>query len=133
MENIGDRVKKLLKNKGITAYELSEITGISQSTLSRIINKNTKPNIENSKLLSNYFNVTKEWLLTGDIKKEFNDNFLLEPNNKYGNEKIEGKENPSQIENDNDIMVVSRLAKMLDDAYQEIKSLRQELERAKKS
>lgn len=38
---------------------------------------------------------------------------------------------PSQNENDNDPGIISRLVKMLDDANQEIKSLRQELDRKK--
>jgi len=130
MEKIGDRVKKLLEDKGITAYELSDSTGISQSTLSRIINKNTKPNIENRKLLADYFNVSKEWLLTGSGKNEVV-NKLLEPMSKYEIQEIDNKIEPSQKEISNDISAVSRLAKMLEEAYQEIKSLREELERKK--
>ncbi len=42
---IGERITELLEKKGITAYTLSNETGLSQATLSRIINRNTKPNI----------------------------------------------------------------------------------------
>jgi len=130
MENIGDRLTQLLKNKGVTRYVVSEYTGISESTLSRIINKNSKPNIENCKLLANYFNVSEEWLLTGSGEKELMHK-LLEPMSRYENQEINNKNDSSQKEIDNDISAVSRLAKMLDEAYEEIKSLRQELERKK--
>ena len=42
------------------------MTGISQATLSRILNNNTaKLNIQNLILLSDYFNVNYDWLSTG--------------------------------------------------------------------
>lgn len=65
MNSIGERVKYLIESKGLTAYEVSHESGISEATLSRIVNKNTKPNIKNCKILADYFQVEKEWLLTG--------------------------------------------------------------------
>lgn len=62
---IGERITELLEKKGITAYTLSNETGLSQATLSRIINKNTKPNASNLKAISDYFDVDQTWLLTG--------------------------------------------------------------------
>lgn len=64
--NIGNRIIKLSEKLGVTPYEISKKTGISQATLSRLINnETTKPNIKNAEILANYFNVSKEWLLTG--------------------------------------------------------------------
>lgn len=63
--SIGLRLKQLLENKGLTAYMFAEETGISQSTLSRILNKDTKPNASNLKVISDYFQIDKTWLLTG--------------------------------------------------------------------
>jgi transcriptional regulator with XRE-family HTH domain len=61
------RLKQLIENKNITAYEVAFRTGISQATLSRILNSNTsKMNIRNLDLLTNYFNVNRTWLLTGE-------------------------------------------------------------------
>jgi len=63
---LGQRVKQLIDNKGLTAYELSVITGISQGSLSRIINSNTKKlAIRNIEVLANYFKVSPDWLRTG--------------------------------------------------------------------
>lgn len=66
METIGSRLKKLIEDKGLTPYELSEKTGIAQSTLSRIINKNSKPNIKNGEILANYFKISKSFLINGN-------------------------------------------------------------------
>jgi transcriptional regulator with XRE-family HTH domain len=66
---IGFRIKKMIEDKGVTPYNVSIKTGISQSTLSRILNDNSKkPNIENTKILAKYFNVSEDWLLTGEEK-----------------------------------------------------------------
>jgi len=51
--------------KGLTAYHLAKETGISQATLSRILNKESKPNTNTLKTLSKYFGENEEWLLTG--------------------------------------------------------------------
>jgi len=70
MDSIGKRLEYLIDKKGITAYELSSSTGISQSTLSRIINKGSKPNLKNSEALAKYFHITKDWLINGSTEKE---------------------------------------------------------------
>ncbi len=73
--NLSERIKELMLKKGVSAYTLSNDTGISQATLSRILNKDTKPNAGNLKLLSEYFHVDSAWLLTGnkEIIREVDD------------------------------------------------------------
>ena len=67
MEGFSERLRHLIDKAGITPYEVSMKTGISQSTLSRLLNKATsKPNIKNVEILANYFCVNKVWLLTGE-------------------------------------------------------------------
>lgn len=85
MNSIGERLEYLIDKKGITAYELSSSTGISQSTLSRIIHKGSKPNLKNSETLAKYFQITKEWLINGSIEKEdLNENTVVnEPSSEY--------------------------------------------------
>lgn len=39
---IGGRIKELLSEKGMSQYELSKVTGVPQSTISMILNKNVK-------------------------------------------------------------------------------------------
>lgn len=69
---IGIRLKELMQEKGITAYVFSDETGIPQSTISRLINKGSKPNTSNLKVICDYFNVDRQWFLTGvsDLKEE---------------------------------------------------------------
>ena len=68
---IGIRIKELMDRKGVSAYTVSSDTGISQSTLSRLLNKDSKPNASNLKALSEYFNVEQSWLITGEDYKNF--------------------------------------------------------------
>lgn len=64
-----ERLMKLVDNKNITPYYLSQVTGVSQATLSRLKNEETaKPNMATIKKLADYFNVEPEWLLTGGGK-----------------------------------------------------------------
>lgn len=63
---LSKRIQDLIDNKGVTPYEVSVKTGISQSTLSRILNNNTqKMSIKNTSLLAKYFDVEESWLTTG--------------------------------------------------------------------
>lgn len=63
---ISVRIKELMERKGVSAYNVSNDTGVSQSTLSRVLNKDTKLNASNLKVLAEYFNVDQSWLITGD-------------------------------------------------------------------
>ncbi len=69
MKEIGKRLKELLDEKGLTSYKLSKRIPVSQSTLSRIINKNTSPNESNLKAIIDFFKVNETWLLTGEGEK----------------------------------------------------------------
>ena len=69
---LGDRFKKLLEDKGLTAYMFSQETGISNSTLSRILNSNSKPNGNNLQIILDYFCIDKTWFLTGTEELEKN-------------------------------------------------------------
>ena len=63
---LSERINQLLKNKKVTAYEVSKKTGISESTLSRILNGNTaKLGFNSATVLANYFDVDLEWLRWG--------------------------------------------------------------------
>lgn len=68
---IGDRLRQVIDNQGISAYEISQATNISQATLSRILNNSTtKPSKSTIDLLSNYLKVNRIWLQTGNGPKE---------------------------------------------------------------
>ena len=65
--NLCGRLSYLINNKNITPYTIWKETGISQATLSNILNGKTK-NIsrKNLEILSKYFKVEKEWLRSGN-------------------------------------------------------------------
>ncbi len=54
-----------MDDKGLTPYQLSKESTVSEATLSRILNKDTKPHLKNLEKLSKYFQVRETWLLTG--------------------------------------------------------------------
>lgn len=61
------RIKYLLDKKGVTPYVVAAKTGVSQATLSRILNNTTaRPSMRSVELLAKYFDVSAEWLLTGN-------------------------------------------------------------------
>ena len=67
---LNDRVKQLINEKGVTVYEVSVRTGISQATLSRILNNSTaKMMLYNIYKLADYFNVSRDWLNSGKGEK----------------------------------------------------------------
>ena len=69
INTLSQRLKYLLVKNGLTNYHFSKKVNISQSTISRILNKNSKPSTRNLQVICNYFNVSEEWLLTGNDKK----------------------------------------------------------------
>lgn len=72
MNTYKDRLEKLIGNKGVTPYYLSQETGVSQATISRLRSDETaKPSIATNKKIANYFNVSADWLLTGNSESDF--------------------------------------------------------------
>lgn len=68
MKTISERFTYLLEKEGLSMYQLSERTGITQSTLGRIRNQNAKPNKANRKILADFFGVESDWLIYGESK-----------------------------------------------------------------
>jgi len=108
--------------------EISKKTGYSKGSISEILKGNRPPTDEFLKKFSESFDINIPDIKYPEQIETLNT--ISEQTESYDSKK-ENKESPSQKENDNNDSVVSRLVKMLDDANQEIKSLRQELERNK--
>lgn len=64
--NLSDRIKELADRMGVTMYTISQETGISQSTLSRFVTGKGNISRRNLKILSDYFQVSLDWLTTGE-------------------------------------------------------------------
>ena len=70
---LGERLKDLLEKNGLTSYQFCKKINLNRSTLSRTLNKNSKPNAKTLQLICNYFKVSEEWFLTGKEKESTNE------------------------------------------------------------
>lgn len=80
--NIGQRIQNLRKMKGISQDELADIIGVSRQAVSKWENKQSIPDIEKAILLSEFFDVTTDYILKGvktplQESKNFNVSQLL--------------------------------------------------------
>lgn len=74
MTSIGERIKYLRKNKGLTQTELGDKFGVTKTAVSNWEKNFREPNIETIDKLSKIFNVSVEYLINGNQS-----NNLLEP------------------------------------------------------
>lgn len=110
--------------------EISTKTGYSKGSVSEILKGKRSPTDDFLKKFSESFEI--EIPVMNNYEQIETLNITSEQNEDYGSKK-EKKEPLYQKEIYNDLGIVSRLVKMLDDANQEIRSLRQELERKKRT
>ena len=70
MATTADRIKQLRKKKGISQSELAELIGVKNNTVSTWERATTKPDFEALNLLSDYFEVSFEYILGSSDKEE---------------------------------------------------------------
>ena len=63
--NMADRIQHLRKSKGISQEELADKVGVSRQAVSKWESEQSIPDIEKVILLSNFFDVTTDYLLKG--------------------------------------------------------------------
>lgn len=63
--------EKLLKAKGVTAYQVSKATGIPQATFSQWKHGVTTPKVDKLRLIADYFNVSLEYLMNEDENENY--------------------------------------------------------------
>lgn len=66
MGTLGNRIKRLRKNNGLSQEELSNELGVSRQTVLKWENGAMCPNAESLKMLCNYFNVSTDAILSGE-------------------------------------------------------------------
>lgn len=66
-----DIFEQLLQERGITAYKVSKETGITQSTLSDWKRGRSTPKTDNMKKIADYFGVTVDYLMTGEVSRDY--------------------------------------------------------------
>lgn len=87
---IYDRIKHLCKLNGISVNKLEKELGISKGYLSKI--DNVKPSNERLNKIASYFNVSLEYLTTGEEKSTENAYYFNEETAKVAQEIFENKE-----------------------------------------
>lgn len=81
INTIGERIKFLRQTtNNLTQQKLADATGISRGNLSNYEKDRFKPASDAIIAISNYFNVTTDWLLTGK-DKFYSETCSLKPNN----------------------------------------------------
>lgn len=84
MNNVfGKRLRKLRRDKDITMDDMAKDLSTTQATLSRYENGKRKPDVDFLEMLSDYFDVTTDYLLgKSDTKKQvvyqLTDNYISE-------------------------------------------------------
>lgn len=63
--NVANRIQQLRKSKGISQEELAEKVGVSRQAVSKWESEQSLPDIEKIILLSDYFEVTTDYILKG--------------------------------------------------------------------
>lgn len=63
--NIADRIQTLRKSRGISQEELADKIGVSRQAVSKWESEQSSPDIDKIILLSDYFDVTTDYLLKG--------------------------------------------------------------------
>ncbi len=66
MNTIGDRIDAIIKEKGITKTKFAETLCVSQAYISKITIKGSIPSERLIEDICEKFEVSKEWLLTGE-------------------------------------------------------------------
>ncbi len=64
-----EKLKSIRKEKGLTTYELSELTGIPQSTISKMENGKRKIETESIQILAKAFNVPVSYFFDEEEEK----------------------------------------------------------------
>ncbi len=80
--NLSDRIRELRKIKGISQDELAEKLGVSRQAISKWENEQSIPDIDKVISLSDYFDVSTDYLLKGvepvtSMNKKYKNLFLL--------------------------------------------------------
>lgn len=64
--NFSQRLQEIMKNNGITKFKLSKQLNVSPSTVANWLNGESSPNIERIRQIAEFFNVSTDFLLTGN-------------------------------------------------------------------
>lgn len=84
--------EKLLQKHGVSTYKVSKDTGIAQSVFSSWKNGISTPKQDKMQKIADYFNVSLEYLMTGEEKEGGEKYYLNDETAKMAQEIFENKE-----------------------------------------
>ena len=70
MDDLADRIALIMTQKGLKAFEIADATGITRPVMSRYLANRSGISSENLIKLSQYLNVSPDWLLNGSDAPE---------------------------------------------------------------
>ena len=70
MDDLADRITLIMTQKGLKASEIADATGITRPVMSRYLANRSGISAENLIKLSQYLNVSPDWLLNGSDAPE---------------------------------------------------------------
>ena len=70
MDDLADRITLIMSQKGLKASEIADATGITRPVMSRYLANRSGISSENLIKLSQYLNVSPDWLLNGSDAPE---------------------------------------------------------------
>ena len=85
---LGEKIKELRKNKGLSQEDLANKLNISRQAVSKYEKDINEPNIDTIKRISIYFNVCLEYLLNDDSSLDNKDESKNNISNKANNKNI---------------------------------------------
>ena len=63
-----ERLRQILDERGLTAYKMSELSGLSHTTLANVFKRNTVPSISTLQAICNGFGITlSQFFAEGDM------------------------------------------------------------------
>lgn len=66
--DVNERLRKLLRERGLTTYKMSELSGLSHTTLANVFKRNTVPSISTLQAICNGFGITlSQFFAEGDM------------------------------------------------------------------
>lgn len=103
--NLGENIKKLRKEKGLSQEQLAEMLNVSRQAVSKWESGKTYPDIDNLILLKGIFNVTLDDLIINDDKTKSED--TIESSKSCANNEIEydRDEEVEEVEEDDELSV----------------------------
>ena len=66
--DVNERLRQMLNERGLTTYKMSELSGLSHTTLANVFKRNTVPSISTLQAICNGFGITlSQFFAEGDM------------------------------------------------------------------